>query len=184
MNPPTLRYFVSLGLLCSGVVAGCESQHASRPDARTTEESAEESADEASEESEEQSEREIAFKDAPAPAQDSYHRLAGAAQPARVTREEHGDLVEFEFEYQKDGQPCSLRTTPGGDVIEIEQGVAASAITPTVMKALQRRYPGATLDKAEQINAFRYELHIVDQGKKRSILLMPDGRIGKAEKSD
>ena len=176
-NPSSLLGLFTMGL---GLAVGCASEHLRHHDSREGQEADED----AGQEPEESDEKAITLSESPAPVQDAFRRIAGSAAATKVVREEEHGATEYEIDYKKEGRSCSLRTTPDGDVVEIEQEMGSSAMSATVMKALAHRFPDATVEHAEQVTEYHYSLRIVDHGKKRSIEVTPSGRVEESEESD
>lgn len=172
---------LSIVLLASYTTSSCVSERAegrhSRHERGTDERSRESTEHEQEAEGDADEEQEVAWKDTPKAVQEAFARVAGSNSATRVTREEDNDVLVFELEFQKDGHTCSVKATAGGDLLEVEQGIAPGAVPSSILKSILRQYPGAAISTAEQVQEFHYSVVVVRNGEKRSVDVSPTGEV-------
>jgi uncharacterized membrane protein YkoI len=102
---------------------------------------------------------------------------------------ENGKTV-YEIGIKDKDQKIDVTVTPDGKIAEIEKTIATTALPATVSAALEKKYPKATLQKAEEIikvtggkeKLAYYEVVLVTaQKKKLEVEVAPDGKIAKEE---
>jgi hypothetical protein len=108
----------------------------------------------------------------------SEARIRGAA------KEVEDGVTTYEVELNVEGRSVDLALKADGTILEIEKEVPVSELPKAVRKKLAARYPGAKIEKAEEIikgedGPVRYEVAI-----KAEVVLTAKGKIVKAEEED
>ena len=108
------------------------------------------------------------------------------AEIRKWTKEKEGDDVVYDIEFKENGRACEADIKEDGTYINYEKAVAAKDLPAAVTKAIDAKFPKATLKeimeetevkgKDERLSA--YEVVLVTADKKTvEIRLSPDGKI-------
>ena len=123
------------------------------------------------------------FQKAPAAVKATVEREFRGTPPASLDRETRADKVVFEAERVVDGSKETLVVDGAGKVVETEREIPIAELPPAVRAAVDRRFAGATLRKAEAVHLPRaaavsfYEVELHAGGKTREMKISPDGKI-------
>jgi hypothetical protein len=116
-------------------------------------------------------------------------RFPAAKMVAGSKETEEGKTL-YEVGLENNGQKVDVTVTAEGQIQEIEQTVAGNDLPRPVAGALNGKYPGAKIQKAESITKVKggdeklesYEVVLATaSGKKVEVVLSPDGKITKTE---
>ncbi|MCZ6787838.1 MAG: hypothetical protein O7E54_11820 [Planctomycetota bacterium] len=129
-------------------------------------------------------EAEITLKEAPPAVQSTIRRVTNGAAIEEIERETRRGLTTYEVEYRKGKWVNSMTLSSSGDVIELEERVAASKLPKAVRDAIEKRYPGAKIIAAQVVTTYEYEV-LLESGKKRHGLeLLASGEIEEDDDED
>jgi uncharacterized membrane protein YkoI len=108
-------------------------------------------------------------------------KLVGAS-----TEKEDGKTV-YEVAITNKGQKIDVTVTPEGKIVTVEAEIPAKNLPKAVAEALEKKYPGATIKKAEEISKddkiSKYEALIVTADKKTlEVCFDPSGKFLSEEK--
>ena len=133
--------------------------------------------DEADESAAKSSEKPIELAQAPQAVRSAIERVTKDGQVTRVTHEDDEGMSMYEVEFTQQGLECSAAITEGGEVTEIERGVAASALPPAITSAIAAKYKGATVKKAERLEMHLFEVAVSKGSKTHSVKVFASGEI-------
>jgi uncharacterized membrane protein YkoI len=115
------------------------------------------------------------------------------AEITSVEKETEDGKVVYDIELKHKDRKYEMDIQEDGTVLEIEKEIAAKDLPEAVTKALNAKYPNATIKevmemtkingKEEKLYGYEVELVTADE-KKLEIEFAPDGKILKSEKSD
>ena len=105
-------------------------------------------------------------------------KIRGAA------KEEEDGKTNYEVELTVEGRSVDVAMDAEGKILEIEKEIPVSKLPAAVKKKLAAKYPGAKIEKAEEITRgedgpTRYEVAI-----KAEVLLTAKGKVVKATEED
>ncbi len=112
------------------------------------------------------------------------------AKVVHADKETENGKTMYEIAIKDKNQSIDVTVTADGKIAEIEKTIATTALPPTVTAALEKKYPKATLQKAEEVikvtggkeKLAYYEVVLVTaQKKKLEVEVAPDGKIVKEE---
>ncbi len=112
------------------------------------------------------------------------------AKVVQAGKENEGGKTVYEIAIKDKDQSIDVTVTPDGKIAEIEKTIATKALPAAVTTALEKKYPKATLQKAEEVikvtggqeKLAYYEVVLVTaQKKKMEVEVAPDGKIAKEE---
>lgn len=128
-----------------------------------------------------ESERKVKESDVPAPALAALKKLAGGAALTEFSEEiEHGQKY-YEGSFKgKDGNTDVL-VTASGDLVEIEEAVAADQVPASVMAAARKEAGKEAAIHFEKKTVIMYEAAFTKDKHRHELTLMPDGRMGEHE---
>lgn len=90
---------------------------------------------------------------------------------------------EYEAEFKLNGQPVSANFKLDGSWVETESTITTNELPAAVSSAIQNKYPGVAILKAEKTEkpggVIIYETIIKVNGKKKEIEINPDGTFVK-----
>ncbi len=131
------------------------------------------------EQGEADSEREarIALTDAPKAVQEAVLKVTDAASITEVDKVTVAGIAVYDVEFKRDGLKHSITFAAAGEVIEKEEGIDASKLPAAVRGALEKKFKGATIVRAESITLHSYEVTVMVDGKRRKVELFASGHI-------
>jgi uncharacterized membrane protein YkoI len=113
------------------------------------------------------------------------HRLPGA-QVTGVEKENEAGGIVYDFELTQQGRKYEMDVKEDGTIMEIEKQVSANDAPPAVMKAVQGKWPTATVKeimevdvvKGAQETADHYEVTLATaDAKEKEVVVSMDGAI-------
>jgi len=124
-----------------------------------------------------ETERSITVAEVPAPALATLKKLAGGAEFTEFSEEiEHGQTF-YEGSWKKpSGKNVDALVTPAGDLVEIEEEVAADDVPVAVLKAAQAAAGNDPNLAFEKKTMFLYEAKFRKGERGQELLMTPDGR--------
>lgn len=102
------------------------------------------------------------------------------------TKEKEGAIVVYDFEFKQGGQKLEADVREDGTIHNWERAITAKELPAVVRKAIERKYPKATMKEAMEITAVNdgkdqlegYEVVLHFRGKKDvEVTAAPDGKI-------
>jgi hypothetical protein len=123
------------------------------------------------------------INDVPAPVREAAVKYCGADIKKISKEKEDGELL-YEFEFTSGGADSAAIFSSQGVLCEVEHTLAASALPKSMMEQIQKRYPGATVARAESTEVHGYELMIMVGGKKKALEASATGRLAGDEEAD
>lgn len=120
---------------------------------------------------------EITFADAPRSVRDTFEDRTDGAKPTKVERIVDEDVTKYEVEYARRGGTASITMSDLGKIIEIETPVAIDHLPAAVRAEIMKDYPGATIEAAEAVQLFYYEMDVVVDGKTVEVVALATGDI-------
>lgn len=100
---------------------------------------------------------------------------------------ENGKLL-YEINLKVKGQTIEVSATPDGKIVSIEKTIAVKDLPKPVAEALEKKYPKATLKKAEEVTEgekVSYEVLLVTADKKTlEVVFDPKGKVLEEENKD
>ena len=120
------------------------------------------------------------INDVPAAVREAATRVCGKDIKQISKESEDGELL-YEFEFVRNGAPASATFSESGVLSEIEQTIAVSKLPAALTASIQNRYPGATIEQAEEIETHGLEVLIKVGGKKLEIDASASGRMAEEE---
>lgn len=118
-------------------------------------------------------------------------RFADAKLMEASKEKEDGKQV-YEVTIKDKGQTVDVTLTPEGSIIMIERAIPPAKLPPAVSKAVDEKYPKATIKIAEEIfkvdqrqeKLAYYEVQLVTGQKILEVVLAPDGKVLKEERDE
>jgi uncharacterized membrane protein YkoI len=120
---------------------------------------------------------EITFADAPRSVRDTFEDRTDGAKPTKVERIVDEDVTKYEVEYARHGDTASMTMSDKGEVLEMETPVAIDRLPAAVRAEIMKDYPGATIEAAEAVQLFYYEMDVVVDGKTVEVVALATGDI-------
>ena len=103
----------------------------------------------------------------------------GATIKGFSTEQENGQTI-YEAEMMVKGHSKDISMTADGSIVEVEEEVALSSLSPEVQAGLQEKAGKGKIGKVESISKkgklVAYEAHVVTDGKKSEVQVGPDGK--------
>ncbi|MEX0711591.1 MAG: PepSY-like domain-containing protein [Pirellulales bacterium] len=135
-------------------------------------------------------EQDIALEDLPKAVVEAVKARFPGAELAEAEKETEKGRTLYEVELKHNAQEIVVSVTPEGTIVEIEKEVTEKDLPKAVRKAVAEKYPGSTIQEAEEITVVKdgkdqvpsYEVAVATPDKKtRELLLKPDGTISSDE---
>jgi Putative beta-lactamase-inhibitor-like, PepSY-like len=129
-------------------------------------------------------EEKISAEKLPAAVKKAVKKKFPEARIRGASKEVEDDVTTYEVELKVEGRSVDMAFKADGTILEIEKEVPVSELPKAVRKKLAARYPGAKIERAEEIikgedGPVRYEVAI-----KAEVVLTAKGKIVKAEEED
>jgi hypothetical protein len=102
--------------------------------------------------------------------------LAGDHDFVTSVEREHGVTV-YEARWEEAGRSIEVEVTAEGDLLEIEEIVAAESVPAAVCRAAEVGLPGAVVLTYRKKTVFNYEVEAVIDGREHEVLIHPTGRF-------
>ena len=131
-----------------------------------------------------ESERKVKEAEVPKAALDALKKQAGGSALTEFAEEiEHGHKY-YEGSYKGPGGNVDVLVTEGGDVVEIEEEIAADKAPGGVRAAAEKEAGKDAKVSWEKKTLYLYEIHFKKDGKGREIIFTADGRRFREEGGD
>ena len=114
----------------------------------------------------------------PASIQAAFTKQFPNAKIKKVAKEKRDGKVVYEVESTDAGQNRDIIYSATGDVIEIEEGIALTALPAPVSAAVKAQFPKATITSAEKLTVgtvISYEV-VLTGAAKNELILTPEGK--------
>jgi uncharacterized membrane protein YkoI len=122
--------------------------------------------------------RKLSLDQIPAEAREMLVTLADGATIAAVERDKEHGIELYEAEWKKaDGLEAEAKVMANGDLVEMEEETDAAALPANVKAAVAKRFPAGAKLECEKVTLLMYEIEAKVNGKERSILVLPTGKI-------
>lgn len=123
------------------------------------------------------------INDVPAAVRDAATKVCGADIKKISKENEEGDML-YEFEFSKDGVESSATFSEQGALCELEHVVDAAKLPKAMIADIQKRFPGAVIQKAESTEVHGFEVHVKVGNKTMGIEASATGRLAGGEEGD
>ena len=130
--------------------------------------------------------RKLSLDQIPAEARQMLLTLADGAMIVGVERDKEHGMELYEAEWKKaDGLEAEAKVMANGDLVEMEEEIDAAALPPNVKAVVAKRFPAGAKLECEKVTLLMYEIEAKVNGKERSILVLPTGKVlGKGLEGD
>lgn len=138
-------------------------------------------------------EEKLALEHVPAPVARSVRQRFPMAKWLAAAKETDGGATFIEVSLRDRGRHVDVSATPDGEIREIETELPPGEMPEVIRASIERRYPGAKVERAEELihvrdgkeikDAFEARLRTQDQ-KKLEVVLDVKGAITKVEADD
>ncbi len=129
-------------------------------------------------------EEEMSLSQVPAQVREALLKLAAGAKITEVEREREHGMIFYEAEWEVDGRETEAKVTASGDLVEMEEEVAAGDVPAAVRAVVAKKFPNGAKVEYEKITLHFYEVEGKVAGVEREILVSPAGKILHAEEED
>jgi uncharacterized membrane protein YkoI len=125
----------------------------------------------------------------PKPVLDALKARFPGAELKGAEKEKDGDKVVYDVSLKHKDHNYEVAVTPEGEIVTIEKEIAAKDLPKAVSRALEDKYPKATIQMVEEVYKVKdkketleyYEVAVVTADKKKvGVNLAPDGKVLKA----
>jgi uncharacterized membrane protein YkoI len=134
--------------------------------------------------------KKITFDQAPKAVQDAVKARFPGAEVTSVEKETEDGKVVYDIELKHQGRKYEMDIHEDGTVIEIEKEIALKDVPEAVTKAVEAKYPKATIKEVMEVNKVKgkdekpehYEVTIETADKKtQEVIVSLDGKSVKTE---
>jgi len=137
-------------------------------------------------------ESKISIGEIPKPVIEAVRRKFPACEMIQAQKETEDGKITYEIGLKDKGAMVDVAVTASGKIVEIEKVITPKDLPRAVMSSVEVKYPGATINKVEQIVEFEddeeeisYEVSLTTKDKKSLELnLSPKGKIIEDEKEE
>lgn len=133
---------------------------------------------------EEEGEKEVKLSEVPEAVQAAFRKAAGANPLRKIEQETDDGVSAYEAEFEADGVKQSVKCSASGDVMELEKEINVRALPMAVIEGLREEYPQATLESAESVQVFFYEVELKENGKTFEVKVFASGDVDDDEDED
>ncbi|MEO6709638.1 MAG: hypothetical protein ABI054_08630 [Planctomycetota bacterium] len=125
------------------------------------------------------------INDVPAAVREAATKTCGTEFKKISKETEHG-VVCYEFECVKNGAECSAVFTDQGVLCAVENTIDPSKLPKSMLAEIQKRYPGATIQRSETTEVHGFEVLLKIGGKTKSVEASATGYIagGRGEEGE
>lgn len=108
------------------------------------------------------------------------------AEILKCTKEKEGGNIIYDLECKQEGRKCEADIKEDGTILNYEKEIGAKDLPEAVTKAVDKKYPNATLKEVMEITEVKedkeklegYEITLVTADKKNvEVTVAPDGKI-------
>lgn len=131
-----------------------------------------------------ESEETVSAKDLPPAVKETLSNLRPGLEPEKVEREEDDGFLYFEAEFKWNDTENEIKTDDKGRVVELEEAVLPSHLSPAIQKQIEANYPSHELEEAEQVSLNYYEVEITVNGEETVVRILENGRVLGSESED
>lgn len=126
-------------------------------------------------------ERTIAKNDLPAAVQKTAEQQSAGSTVISYSKDREDGKLEYEVQMKVNGHSKDVTIAPDGRLLEIEEEVAKSDLSPEVAAALDRRAGNGKITKVEAMTKngklVAYEAQVVTGGKHSEVQVGPKGQM-------
>ncbi len=133
---------------------------------------------------EEEGEKEVKLSEVPEAVQAAFRKAAGANPLLKIEQETDDDVSTYEAEFEADGVKQGIECSASGDLLEMEKEVEVRSLPAAVIEGLREEYPQATLESAESVQVFFYEVELKENGKTFEVKVSASGDVDDDEDED
>lgn len=125
-------------------------------------------------------ESKIELSGLPAPVQAAAKKYFSSFETCKASTEKEKGDTYFEIQGKGDGSAdLSVLFTAAGQLVEVEREVPADRLPPAARAEIEKRHPGATVAKVEDLEKHSFEVKLVGKdGKKAEVEVSVTGRVG------
>lgn len=125
----------------------------------------------------EEEEGKVTMEQLPPKVKEAVQRLVGTNTIKELEKEtEHGTVV-YGVEWTANGKEWEAEFTADGDLLEVEEAVAADEVPAAVRHAAAKALGEAAKIEFERVTITLYEAETKIDGKEREILISPTGKL-------
>jgi putative PepSY-like beta-lactamase-inhibitor len=134
-------------------------------------------------------EAKVALDKLPKPVLEAVKAKFPEAKLVRAEKEKEEGKTQYEVTILSKGQSMQVIVTPEGAVVQVEKKIAATDLPQAVAKALEDKYPKASIKKVEEISkedkvtAYEALIETAD-AKTLEVTFDPSGKFLEEEKKD
>ncbi len=124
--------------------------------------------------------QEVALDQTPPAVQAAIRKSVGQNKLDSLVKETEDGKVVYEAEFKDQGVENSVKVSETGEVVELEQKIAISALPKAVSDAATKLYPDGKITKAEKVvekRATFFELAVETGGKDLEIKIDEKGTV-------
>jgi uncharacterized membrane protein YkoI len=137
-------------------------------------------------------EEKVALKDVPQAVLGAVKSKFPAGELTAAEKETKEGNTTYEITLKNKGKNIDVALTSEGKIKQIETTLAIADLPKPVARAIEAKYPAATVKKAEEILEYKgeeetkkYEVVVATDDKKSlEVVLSPEGKILETEKDD
>jgi hypothetical protein len=130
-------------------------------------------------------EEKIKPEDLPKAVADALKARFPKGKISEAAKEDDNGKTVYDIELKQDGRKYETDIQADGTMLEVEKEIASKDLPAVITKAVDEKYPKATIKEVMEVNKVKgkeekpdhYEVNIVDSGgKKVEVLLSLDGK--------
>ena len=127
-------------------------------------------------------EQKVEMSKVPEAVKTSAMKYFGKLDGCKASTEKENGVLAYEIAGKTaDGMELSLLCAANGQVAEVEREIAASALPAEGRANLEKRFPGSTTTMIESIEKHYFEVKLVQNGKRKELIVTASGRVWEAE---
>ncbi len=119
----------------------------------------------------------ISFTDAPRAVREAFTGVAKDARASKVERIVDEAVTKYEIEFLQEAGTASATFSDAGEILEIERPVREGDLPAAILREIQKDHPGATIQAADAVQLFYYELEVMVDGKTIEVAALATGDI-------
>ena len=131
-------------------------------------------------------EKEVSKQQVPKTVLEAFEKAYPNAKEIEFEKEIIDGKAVYEVEFKENDREYEVLYDSDGVIVQIEETLDAKALPESIVQAISKAYPKATIEDAEKVmkpdgTVIAYEVEIKSEGKKLELELDANGKILKTE---
>ncbi|MCX5769113.1 MAG: hypothetical protein NTZ09_02390 [Candidatus Hydrogenedentes bacterium] len=118
----------------------------------------------------------VSWEKLPAPVQQVVQSQLGTDHPEQLTQETDDAYTTYEAAQKVNGQLKEVKVGDNGQLMEVEDAIAAADLPAAVNARLQKKAPKAEIKEIRRVTCYYYEIEIGEGGRTQELKVLGNGQ--------